>query len=87
MITTGEVRAVLQNEEDQMTCLHCQGTMTRATAPFHVDRHGYHLLLDTVPAWVCGQCGEALFEEREVQTIQATISALDKQAEQLVAER
>ncbi len=70
-----------------MKCMHCQGTMNRATAPFHVDRHGYHLLLDTVPAWVCDQCGEPLFEDRAVETIQAAISALDEQAQQLLAQR
>ena len=61
--------------------------MNRATAPFHVDRHGYHLLLDTVPAWVSDQCGEPLFEDRAVETIQAAISALDEQAQQLLAQR
>lgn len=70
-----------------MKCMHCRGTMTRSTAPFHVDRHGYHLALDTVPAWVCDQCGEALFEERAVETIQAAIGALDKQAQQFAAEQ
>ena len=67
-----------------MKCMHCRGEMKRATAPFHVDRHGYHLLLDTVPAWVCSQCGEAYFDEREVQAIQGAIKALDQQAAELV---
>lgn len=51
--------------------------MQRSKAPFHVDRNGYHLVLDTVPAWVCDQCGEAYFEEREVNAIQAAIKGLD----------
>jgi len=51
--------------------------MKRSTAPFHVDRHGYHLVVDTVPAWVCGQCGEAYFDEREVDAIQRAIRSLD----------
>ena len=67
-----------------MKCMHCSGDMKRSTAPFHVDRHGYHLLLDTVPAWVCSQCGEAYFDEREVQAIQGAIKALDQQAAELV---
>lgn len=33
-----------------MKCIHCRGGMTPATAPFHVDRPGYHLRLDRVPA-------------------------------------
>lgn len=64
-----------------MTCIHCQGQMRKGTAPFHVDRNGYHLLLDTVPAWVCEQCGEVYFEEDEVDSIQALIQAMDSQLE------
>lgn len=57
--------------------------MRRRTAPFHVDRKGYHLLLNAVPAWVCLQCGEAFFEETEVESIQEAIRALDAQATRL----
>ncbi len=69
-----------------MNCIHCCGAMDRSTAPFHIDRNGYHLALDSVPAWVCGQCGEPYFEEREVDALQAAIRSLDKQARQLVAD-
>ena len=57
--------------------------MRRSTAPFHIDRSGYHLALDAVPAWVCGQCGEPYFEEREVDAIQGATRALDEQTRQL----
>ncbi|MCI0604482.1 YgiT-type zinc finger protein [bacterium] len=66
-----------------MKCTHCQGKMERGTAPFHIDRKGYHLLLDAVPAWVCSQCGEAYFKESEVDAIQAVIQSVDKQTEKL----
>jgi YgiT-type zinc finger domain-containing protein len=59
--------------------------MKQGTAPFHVDRKGYHLLLDTVPAWVCSQCGEVLFEEGEVEAIQGAIESLDRSAEKIAA--
>lgn len=68
-----------------MNCIHCRGAMQRATAPFYVDRNGYHLAFGDVPAWVCGQCGEPFFEEREVHTIQGATRALDECARQLVA--
>ena len=58
--------------------------MQRSKAPFHVDRNGYHLVLDTVPAWVCDQCGEAYFEEREVNAIQAAITGLDNRLNRLL---
>ncbi len=53
--------------------------MRRSTASYHIERGGYHLTLDAVPAWVCSQCGEPYFEEREVRTIQNTIQTLDEQ--------
>ena len=62
-----------------MKCIHCSGAMRRSTAPLHIDRHGYHLSLDSVPAWICGQCGEPFFEEREVDTVQGAIQTLDEQ--------
>lgn len=68
-----------------MKCIHCQGLMERGTAPFHVDRHGYHLVLDKIPAWVCGQCGEAYFEESEVDSIQSIIETVDSEVEKLAA--
>ena len=62
-----------------MKCMHCQGTMSRQTAPFHIDRNGYHLSLDAVPAWVCTQCGEPYFEEREVTAIQRLLAQMDEE--------
>ena len=66
-----------------MKCMYCQGRMERGTAPFHIDRNGYHLLFDKIPAWVCSQCGEVYFEEVEVDSIQAVIRAVDEQVEKL----
>ena len=66
-----------------MTCMICQGNMVRGTAPFHIDRNGYHLTLEAVPAWVCSQCGEVFFEESEVRLVQAAIDKLDEQVTKL----
>ena len=60
-----------------MKCIHCQGQMQRTTTPFHVDRKGCHLMLDAVPAWVCKQCGEAYFEEKEVDAIQDLVRSVE----------
>ena len=67
-----------------MNCIHCRGAMYRSTAPIHIDRNGYHLALDSVPAWICGQCGEPHFEAREVDALQDAIRGLDEQTRQLV---
>jgi len=60
-----------------MKCMYCKGAMERKTAPFHVDRKGYHLQMDALPAWVCSQCGEPYFEQREVKAIQNVIQSID----------
>jgi YgiT-type zinc finger domain-containing protein len=64
----------------KMECYHCKGKMSKASAPFSVDRHGYHtdhITWDAIPAWVCTQCGEALFEENEVSHIQKALQQVD----------
>ena len=72
-----------QNQEQKMKCIHCQGEMKRGTTPLHVDRKGCHLLLDAVPAWVCTQCGEAYFEEAEVDAIQNLVESVEERADAL----
>ena len=68
-----------------MNCMYCQGKMKRGITPFHIDRKGYHLTMDRIPAWVCTQCGEAYFDEAEVESIQKTLKALDQQSEKMAA--
>ena len=46
-----------RDQEVMMTCPHCRGILERSTAPFRVDRGGYHVQWDALPAWVCKQCG------------------------------
>lgn len=67
-----------------MECLFCKGKMEKGKAPFHVDGNGYQLHLNSIPAWVCTQCGEAYFETREVQAIQKAISFIEKECTVLV---
>ena len=57
--------------------------MERKTAPFQVDRKDYHLTLESIPAWVCRQCGEVYFEEREVEEVQDVIRAVDQRTEKI----
>jgi len=66
-----------------MKCIHCRGEMKKGTTPFHVDRKGCHLMLEAVPAWVCEQCGEAYFEEREVDAIQELVTSVELKAHAL----
>jgi YgiT-type zinc finger domain-containing protein len=68
-----------------MECLYCKAKMQRGTAPFSIDRNGYHISWDAIPAWVCEQCGESLFETPEVDTIQSALAALDRDTASLVS--
>ena len=63
-----------------MECFHCKGQMIRGNAPFScsADRNDYHISWKAVPAWVCSQCGEALFEDNEVGHIQNALQQVDK---------
>ena len=65
-------------------CIYCKAEMQRGATPYHIDRNGYHLLLDKVSAWICSQCGEPYFEEKEVEEIQAAIQEMDKHASRLL---
>ena len=62
-----------------MECLSCKGRMERRSAPFSLDRSGYHIHWDAVPAWVCIQCGEPYFESHEVEVIQRALAALERE--------
>ena len=68
-----------------MKCMYCQGAMKRGGVPFYIDRKGYHVTLDKVPAWVCDQCGEAYFGEKEVDAIQDLIQSVEQKARAFVA--
>ena len=70
---------------NDLKCMNCKGRMVPGTAPFHIDRKGYHLVFDKVPALVCQQCGEVYFEQPQVDSIQTAIQAIDIQAEKIAA--
>ena len=64
----------------KMKCIHCKGRMKRGTAPFSLDRNGYHVSWDAVPAWACTQCGEPFFEAREVDLIQNALREFGRES-------
>ncbi len=63
-----------------MRCLRCQGPVERGGAPVYVERNGYRMAWENVPAWVCGRCELAYFEPREVETIRHAVRALQSLA-------
>ncbi|MDI6891354.1 MAG: YgiT-type zinc finger protein [Thermodesulfovibrionales bacterium] len=67
-----------------MKCLFCSGEMEKATVAYTVDRKGYHLFIEKIPAYVCSQCGEKHFEEKEVEAIQNMIKALEEKLQDVL---
>jgi YgiT-type zinc finger domain-containing protein len=67
-----------------MRCMRCAKDMGRGVSQFRIDRAAVHITFGRVPAWVCPNCGEMLFEESEVNAIQGLVEAVDKQAEKFV---
>lgn len=61
-----------------MKCLFCNGRMERAFISHTIDRKGYHLFIEQIPANACTQCGERCFEEKEVKAIEKMIKALEE---------
>lgn len=59
--------------------------MVKGNSPFSVDRNGYHISWESVSAWVCTQCGEALFEENEVNHIQKALQQIDRETKALTS--
>jgi YgiT-type zinc finger domain-containing protein len=61
-----------------MKCLLCNGEMEKAMVSYTVDRKGYHLFIEKVPSYVCSQCGEKYFGEKEVDAIQDMLNAFEE---------
>jgi YgiT-type zinc finger domain-containing protein len=66
-----------------MKCFHCQAQLKRDTATFTDSRKGYVIVLHEVPAWVCPQCGEPMFDHAAVNGIQDVLKAIDDRIEKL----
>ncbi len=61
-----------------MECLYCKGNMIKDKTTYSINRRGYHLLMEYIPAFVCTQCGEPYFGEEEVEAIQNLIQEIDR---------
>lgn len=61
-----------------MKCMYCQAVLKQGKITHTINRYGYHLVIDNLPAYICPQCGESLLDEKAVGIIQKTILELDK---------
>lgn len=76
---------ILRRGGIEMKCLYCGGGMKKAKVGYSINRKNYHLYLEEVPAYVCMQCKEKLFEEAEAQAIQKLVKHLESDVRQLQA--
>lgn len=60
-----------------MKCYYCGGEMKKKKTTYAVNKKGYHLLVDDIPAWVCSQCNEVYFQGDAVDIIQNVIKNID----------
>jgi YgiT-type zinc finger domain-containing protein len=70
------VRPQPESETLPMRCLRCQGAVERGTSPVRVERDGYKMAWEQVPAWICKRCELAYFEPSEVETIRRALQAM-----------
>ena len=68
-----------------MECPHCRGTLKAGKTSYTVNRNGYHLIIDDVPALICEQCQEPMFTEDAVRLVQQMVRALDARRKELSA--
>jgi YgiT-type zinc finger domain-containing protein len=68
-----------------MQCLYCKGTLARKKVSYTATRKGYHMIIDDVPAWVCQQCGEPLFEKQAAEAVQGILHEMDLRVTNLTA--
>ena len=80
-VPIGQTARLLSTPETlPMRCLRCQGPVERGSAPVHVERNGYKMAWEKVPAWVCVRCELAYFEPNEVETIRNAVHAMQSLA-------
>ncbi|MEE4359230.1 MAG: YgiT-type zinc finger protein [Desulfococcaceae bacterium] len=69
-----------------MECYYCKGDLQEGVVPYFVKRKGYQIVIDRVPAYICSQCGEYMFREKEVDLIQEIISLLEQKIAMIIPE-
>jgi len=72
-----DVQSIVEQVKEAMECIYCKGKLVRKKVSYAATRKGYHLIIDNVPAWVCEQCGEPLFDEETVDTVQEVLRGVD----------
>jgi YgiT-type zinc finger domain-containing protein len=62
-----------------MECYFCKGKLVPGRTTYTINRKGYHIVLDDIPALICQQCKKPFFDEKEVELMQNLIREIYKQ--------
>lgn len=59
-----------------MKCLYCQAPVERGAAEVRLNRNGYQLSWQSVPAWVCTRCDQPYFEPQDLEMVRRAEGAM-----------
>ncbi|MBI4833194.1 MAG: YgiT-type zinc finger protein [Planctomycetes bacterium] len=68
-----------------MKCANCGHEIAEIKSRYTINRYGYQLSLEGVPAFGCQACGARYFKEEEVDAIQRLLEHLDKDFRKVLA--
>lgn len=61
-----------------MKCLYCQAPVERGTTEVRLNRKGYQVSWQSVPAWVCTRCDQPYFEPGEVEQVRRAVTSMSR---------
>ena len=64
----------------EVRCIRCEGRLAPGRAPVRLERPGFRLAWEALPAWVCGRCEASYFEAREVHLIRRALDLMRRLA-------
>lgn len=61
-----------------MKCLYCQAPVERGMTEVRLNRKGYQVSWQSVPAWVCTRCDQPYFEPAEVEQVRRAVTSMSR---------
>jgi YgiT-type zinc finger domain-containing protein len=52
------------------TCYYCKGELKNDVTTLHRQKKGEHFFFENVPVQICTQCGEKVFDGRDIKIIE-----------------
>ncbi|MGI5914863.1 MAG: type II toxin-antitoxin system MqsA family antitoxin [Anaerolineae bacterium] len=61
-----------------MRCSQCGGEMQHRPVTWRIERGGYWLEIDNVPAWICPRCGHRVLDDARGEALVRITGMLDE---------